>query len=180
MKKLRGFKLGRRLVKVFKWVIRARRNPTRKLLSGCKSIVCLARRLKRGAKQLRLGSSDPGTIHLGKSQQEQTKVPKGHLVVYVGESDDDTKRVVVPVIYFNHPLFGELLKEAEHVYGYDQPGGITIPCGYSEFQKVQMRIAAWNHCRNSTSTHWWTYTYRLVYKIFDWLMIDRYVIQSAV
>lgn len=70
-------------------------------------------------------------------------VPKGHLAVYVGDSDDDdTHRYVVPVIYFNHPLFGDLLQEAEKVYGFNHPGGITIPCGVSEFESVQTQIAA--------------------------------------
>lgn len=78
-------------------------------------------------------------------QQKSSRVdgiPKGHLAVYVGESQDETQRYLVPVIYFNHPLFGELLKEAEKVYGFNHPGRITIPCGASEFEKVQMRIAS--------------------------------------
>ncbi|CAN6854458.1 hypothetical protein F2Q70_00017034 [Brassica cretica] len=75
-------------------------------------------------------------------------VPKGHLVVHVGESDADTRRVVVPLIYFNYPLFGELLEQAELVHGFDHPGRITIPCRVYDFEKVQMRIAAaWDHCR---------------------------------
>ncbi|KAK0587951.1 hypothetical protein LWI29_031770 [Acer saccharum] len=158
MKRLRGFKLRRKIVKVFKWIIRSRRIPTRHLLryNPMSKLMSLARHLRRGAKQLCCPSSDPVYIQLGQTQTQQAvKIPKGHLAVYVGESDDDTKRVLVPVIYFNHPLFGELLKEAERVYGYNQPGGITIPCGYSEFEKVQMRIAAWNHCRMSRHRpHW--------------------------
>nr|VDC89908.1 unnamed protein product [Brassica rapa] len=63
-------------------------------------------------------------------------VPKGHLVVHVGELDGDTRRVVVPLIYFNHPLFGELLEQAELVYGFDQLGRITILCRVSGFEKV--------------------------------------------
>lgn len=90
-----------------------------------------------------------GQIRLGKDPK--TAVPKGHLVVHVGESDGDTRRVVVPVIYFNHPLFGELLEQAERVHGFDQPGQITIPCRVSDFEKVQMRIAAWDHCRRKSN-----------------------------
>jgi SAUR family protein len=73
-------------------------------------------------------------------------VPKGYLAVYVGDGngngDGDFHRVLVPVFYFNHPLFGELLREAEEKYGFHQEGGITIPCRFSEFEKVQTRIAA--------------------------------------
>jgi SAUR family protein len=67
-------------------------------------------------------------------------VPKGHLAVYVGQKDSEFHRVLVPLIYFNHPLFGELLREAEEEYGFNQQGGITIPCRFSEFERVQTRI----------------------------------------
>lgn len=68
--------------------------------------------------------------------------PRGKLAVYVGQKDGDYKRVLVPVIYFNHPLFGDLLREAEKEYGFDHPGGITIPCRVSEFESVKTRIDA--------------------------------------
>ncbi|XP_047330118.1 auxin-induced protein X15-like [Impatiens glandulifera] len=54
-------------------------------------------------------------------------VPKGHVAVYVGESE--RKRYVVPVSYLNHPLFQDLLSKAEEEFGFDHPmGGLTIPC----------------------------------------------------
>ncbi|KAL0356630.1 UNVERIFIED_CONTAM: Auxin-responsive protein SAUR24 [Sesamum calycinum] len=54
-------------------------------------------------------------------------VPKGHLAVYVGESE--RKRFVIPVSYLNHPSFQDLLFQAEEGFGFDHPmGGITIPC----------------------------------------------------
>lgn len=84
-------------------------------------------------------------MQLGQSPVEETKpvtVPKGHLAVYVGQKDGDFHRVLVPVIYFNHPLFGQLLKEAEREYGFTHPGGITIPCPISDFESVKTRIAA--------------------------------------
>ncbi|CAA7060086.1 unnamed protein product [Microthlaspi erraticum] len=128
MKRLRGFKIGHRFVKIFKWIIRTRR--------------CL----RRGANRLCGGGKKTGHTRLGNDPKTQA-VPKGHLVVHVGESGGDTRRVVVPVVYFNHPLFGELLEHAERAYGFDQPGRITIPCRVSDFEKVQLRIAAWDHCR---------------------------------
>lgn len=75
-------------------------------------------------------------------KEKKLTVPKGHLAVYVGQKDGDFRRVLVPVIYFNHPLFGELLREAEEEYGYEHHGGITIPCQISDFERVQNRIAS--------------------------------------
>lgn len=159
MNRFRGFKLGRRIVKVFKWIIRPRRRPrcryflggavSQSTRSSCKAMskfLSMASCIRRGAKQLCFPSSNPGFIQLG--QEKPAEVPKGHLAVYVGESDDEARRVFVPVIYFNHPLFGELLKQAERVYGFNHPGGITIPCRISEFEKVKTRIDAWDHCRS--------------------------------
>ncbi|GJY59808.1 auxin-responsive protein SAUR36-like protein [Tanacetum coccineum] len=64
------------------------------------------------------------------------------MAVYVGQKDGDFKRVLVPVLYINHPLFGQLLREAEEEYGHDHAGGITIPCRFSDFENVKTRIAA--------------------------------------
>lgn len=74
-------------------------------------------------------------------------VPKGHLAVYVGQKDGEFRRVLVPVVYFNHPLFGELLKEAEKEYGFCHQGGITIPCRVTEFERVKTRIASGSDTR---------------------------------
>ncbi|KFK26933.1 hypothetical protein AALP_AA8G312000 [Arabis alpina] len=151
----RGFKIGQRFVKIFKWIIRPKRiqYPTR-ITNPVTGIRSLARCLSNGAKRLCSGSNnDNKKKNLGQSKirlgtdPKNRVVPRGHLVVHVGESDGDTRRVVVPVIYFNHPLFGELLEQMERVHGFDQPGRITIPCRVSDFEKVQMRIAAWDHCR---------------------------------
>ncbi|KAL5788779.1 hypothetical protein ACOSP7_005728 [Xanthoceras sorbifolium] len=54
-------------------------------------------------------------------------VPKGHLAVYVGESQ--RKRFVIPVSFLNHASFQDLLCQAEEEFGFDHPmGGLTIPC----------------------------------------------------
>ncbi|GMH00383.1 hypothetical protein Nepgr_002222 [Nepenthes gracilis] len=71
-----------------------------------------------------------------KKQQAAKDVPKGCLAIRVGQGEEP-QRFVVPVIYFNHPLFMRLLKEAEEEYGFDQKGTITIPCHVEEFRYVQ-------------------------------------------
>lgn len=56
-----------------------------------------------------------------------TDVPKGHLAVYVGESQK--KRFVIPVSFLKHSSFQYLLGQAEEEFGFDHPmGGLTIPC----------------------------------------------------
>ncbi|KAJ7963447.1 Auxin-responsive family protein [Quillaja saponaria] len=66
-------------------------------------------------------------------------VPKGYLAIKVGQGEEQ-QRFVVPVIYFNHPLFMKLLKEAEEEYGFDQKGTIAIPCHVEAFRYVQGKI----------------------------------------
>lgn len=148
----RGFRIGRKLVKVLRWLTRPRRSRNRN--SPC-------RRSLRGSRILRLGSyltrraktlcsfrpAGGGYVRAGRGNPVAgNDIPKGHLAVYVGQSAEESYRVIVPVIYINHPLFGELLREAENVRGHDHPGGITLPCGISELERVQTRIAEGCRC----------------------------------
>lgn len=72
-------------------------------------------------------------------KKELKDIPKGCLAILVGQGKEQ-QRFVIPVIYFNHPLFLQLLKEAEEEYGFDQKGPITIPCQIEEFRTVQDMI----------------------------------------
>lgn len=199
MKKSRGIRLGRRLVRIWRWVFRRRcprnylrLNPARSVSRSesysSKTITSmmttklfdwgrdLTRRLRSSghggalkAHCRRLGACPPAgdwdavgdDAVLLEHQKEgwgrkktPPPPPKGHLVVYVGGQKDGgpPQRYLVPVIYFNHPLFGELLREAEQEFGYHHPGGITIPCPVSRFERVQTRIAAGG--RKSFQPHW--------------------------
>ncbi|KAE8723326.1 cysteine-rich repeat secretory protein 15-like isoform X1 [Hibiscus syriacus] len=154
MRKTRGFKIGKRLVRIRRWFNRKVRNPCgyhRLTQAGsfCKSnalskFINWGRRFTNGVKSICTVKSGSGYIPIGEDpiNKKPIEVPKGHLAVYVGQNNGDFHRVLVPVIYFNHPLFGELLRDAEKEYGFSHPGGITLPCGFSEFVKVQTRIAA--------------------------------------
>lgn len=89
-----------------------------------------------------------GYVPLKDDEGQRGAAPKGLMAVYIGREDGgggELRRVLVPVVYFNHPLFGELLREAEEEYGFCQQGGITIPCGVSEFERVRTRLAAVSH-----------------------------------
>ncbi|KAK7339378.1 hypothetical protein VNO77_20041 [Canavalia gladiata] len=152
MSKIRGFKLGKRLIRVSRWIfrkIRIRKRPGYCRLGGSSQslarrpiakLLTWGRRLTAGAKSFLTVGSGSGYAQLG--SEPDSSVPKGHLAVYVGQKDGELHRVLVPVIYFNHPLFGELLKEAEKEFGFNHPGGITIPCRFTEFERVKTRIAS--------------------------------------
>ncbi|XP_022759504.1 auxin-responsive protein SAUR36-like [Durio zibethinus] len=154
MRKIRGFKIGKRLVGISRWFIRKARKPRgyhRLTQAGsfCKSktfskLLSWGRRLTDGAKSICSLKPGLGYVPIGKDpiNEKPMEIPKGHLAVYVGQKDGDFHRVLVPVIYFNHPLFSELLREAAEEYGFSHQGGITIPCRISEFERVQTRIAA--------------------------------------
>lgn len=71
-----------------------------------------------------------------KKHHHHQEVPKGCLAVKVGETDGEQQRFVVPVVWFNHPLFMQLLKEAEDEYGFEQKGTITIPCNVHHFRTI--------------------------------------------
>ncbi|XP_047311199.1 auxin-responsive protein SAUR21-like [Impatiens glandulifera] len=59
-------------------------------------------------------------------------VPKGHLAVYVGETE--RKRYIVPVSYLKHSSFQSLLNKGEEEFGFDHPmGGLTIICTEEDF-----------------------------------------------
>ena len=154
MSKIRGFNLRKRLIRVSKWVFRkirvrsppgyhrlgnSSRLPIAKLLSW-------GRKLTAGAKSFLTVSFGSGYAQLRSDSalgsDRDPSVPKGHLAVYVGQKDGELHRVLLPVIYFNHPLFGELLKEAEEEFGFHHDGGITIPCRFTEFERVKTRIAS--------------------------------------
>ena len=63
---------------------------------------------------------------------DSVNVPKGHVPVYVGESQK--KRFVIPISYLKHPSFQNLLSQAEEEFGFDHPlGGLTIPCREEAF-----------------------------------------------
>ncbi|RVW50614.1 hypothetical protein VitviT2T_002166 [Vitis vinifera] len=159
MRKTKGFRLGRKLVTVFRWVFRRNQSPRviksldhRSCRSRAMTKICnWGRRLRMKAKGLCFPKS--GYVRVGHEpcETKPMEVPKGHLAVYVGDSGDHTHRVLVPVLYFNHPLFGELLRNAEKVYGFNHPGGITIPCPITEFEKVKTRIDAGEHFRRYRS-----------------------------
>lgn len=60
-------------------------------------------------------------------------VPKGHLVVYVGENQ---RRFVIKVKLLKHPLFSALLDEAKEEYEFTADSRFCIPCDEDSFLLV--------------------------------------------
>ncbi|XP_015892416.3 auxin-induced protein 15A-like [Ziziphus jujuba] len=62
-------------------------------------------------------------------------VPKGHLAVYVGETE--RKRFVIPVSVLNQSSFQDLLIQVEDEFGFEHPmGALTIPCREDAFMDL--------------------------------------------
>lgn len=150
MGRTRGFLFKHRVVAMLRQVSRYHRcrvepQEVRGVKKPIYRLISWTHRLgSRLAKVTASKKLDPGRGYARVEQdpdlEKPAPVPKGHLAVYVGQKDGDFQRILVPVVYFNHPLFGDLLKESEREYGFDHPGGITIPCGMSEFEQIQTRI----------------------------------------
>ncbi|KAG5402101.1 hypothetical protein IGI04_016708 [Brassica rapa subsp. trilocularis] len=71
-------------------------------------------------------------------------VPKGHLVVYVGE---ESMRFVI-ISLLAHPLFKALLDQAQDAYGFSADARLWIPCDASTFLEV-VRCAGSPQYQNS-------------------------------
>ncbi|CAH8383761.1 unnamed protein product [Eruca vesicaria subsp. sativa] len=147
MRQLIGFRIRRRVRRVSRWILgktRIRRfgynrlHPTRP--TRTRKMTLPITKLKNWSQRLTQRFSLLGSTR--GSECKPGPVPRGHLAVYVGQKEGDVRRDLVPIVYFNHPLFGELLRESEKEYGFRHEGGITIPCLYSDFQRVKTRIAS--------------------------------------
>ncbi|KAG9158034.1 hypothetical protein Leryth_000207 [Lithospermum erythrorhizon] len=78
--------------------------------------------------------------HGGSGRRVMNHIPKGYVAILVGQGEKQRQRFIIPVMYMNHPLFMQLLKEAEEEYGFEHSGPINIPCHVEEFRNVQCLI----------------------------------------
>ncbi|XP_008791133.2 auxin-induced protein X15-like [Phoenix dactylifera] len=59
--------------------------------------------------------------------------PEGYFTVYVGSNKE---RFVIKMECMNHPLFKNLLDEAEMEYGFKSEGPLELPCDVELFYQV--------------------------------------------
>eukprot|EP01018_Ginkgo_biloba_P030357 Gb_18129 [translate_table: standard] len=67
-----------------------------------------------------------------------SEIPNGYLPIYVGKG---MTRFVINVRLLNHPIFAELLQMSADKYGYDQTGGLKIPCDVVLFHRIMCLIS---------------------------------------
>ncbi|XWS56426.1 hypothetical protein CRYUN_Cryun09bG0084400 [Craigia yunnanensis] len=67
-------------------------------------------------------------------------VPRGHLVIYVGE--DYCKRFIIKISSLKHPLLKALLDRAEEVFDFSAGSKLRIPCNENIFAIILQYIAA--------------------------------------
>lgn len=94
-------------------------------------------------------------INFHHNHHGKKNIPKGCLAVIVGQGEEQ-QRFVIPVNYINHPLFLQLLKEAEKEFGFHHKGPINIPCHVEQFRHVQGLIAKEN-LHNHHHHHSWCF-----------------------
>lgn len=69
-------------------------------------------------------------------------VPAGHVAVCVGGA---SRRFVVRAAHLNHPVFRELLRQAEEEYGFPSgacAGPIALPCDEGLFEHVLRHLSS--------------------------------------
>ncbi|KAL8233081.1 hypothetical protein R6Q57_002859 [Mikania cordata] len=84
---------------------------------------------------------------------KKDKIPKGCMTVTVGHEDEEQKRFIIPVMYLNHPLFMELLKEGEDEYGFHYHGPINFHCHVKDFCNIKGMIDQDNHYHHHHHHH---------------------------
>ncbi|XP_062185482.1 indole-3-acetic acid-induced protein ARG7-like [Phragmites australis] len=73
---------------------------------------------------------------------EAVVVPAGHVAVCVGGA---SRRFVVRAAHLNHPVFRELLRQAEEEYGFPSgacAGPIALPCDEGLFEHVLRHLSS--------------------------------------
>lgn len=81
------------------------------------------------------------------------KIPRGYLPVYVGP---DEKRYIIPMVYLSMPDFVSLMEIAAEEFGFQQEGGLKIPCDKEDFEEILFKCLAIHKATSKTRKRKWT------------------------
>ncbi|CAL9172238.1 unnamed protein product [Musa hybrid cultivar] len=97
-------------------------------------------RLRQMLRRWRLRAAALSSLRRGGGAGAAPDVPAGHVAVCVGSS---SRRFVVRASHLNHPVFRQLLRQAEEEYGFpSSPGPVSLPCDESLFEDVLRLISS--------------------------------------
>ncbi|OAY70356.1 auxin-responsive protein SAUR21-like [Ananas comosus] len=68
-----------------------------------------------------------------KGRGAEAAIPKGFLAVYVGP---ELTRFVIPTSYLCLPIFKALMDKMAEEFGFEQTGGLRIPCDEDYFRQI--------------------------------------------
>ena len=160
MRKIRGFKLGKQVVKFYGWFFPPKPIWVPPSLAtdwqdqdNFSTLQLGSTSQNQGQKDMFVELGSGSFLWLpsggwGDASGDGSERPSGGVR---GSKRRWLPRVLVSVIYFDHPLFGEFLRESEEEYTFQRPGGITIRCRISEFKSVQTRITV---CEGKNKRVW--------------------------
>ncbi|CAN6227275.1 unnamed protein product [Urochloa humidicola] len=94
------------------------------------------------------GESLQAALLMDDADEAAGEVPKGCFAVYVGA---EARRFVVPTSYLRRPAFRELMERAAEEFGFNQAGGIRIPCREEDFQATVAALEARRRWRRPTA-----------------------------
>ncbi|KAK6915215.1 Small auxin-up RNA [Dillenia turbinata] len=77
-----------------------------------------------------------GELYDGGDNAMRGRPPKGYIAVYVGP---EMRRFVIPASYLSMPEFGVLMEQMAEEFGFEQEGGLRIPCEEDDFEKILLK-----------------------------------------
>ncbi|KAF8392786.1 hypothetical protein HHK36_021023 [Tetracentron sinense] len=77
------------------------------------------------------------------------EVPRGFLAVYVGPK---LRRFVIPTSYLSMPDFRVLMERVAEEFGFEQEGGLRIPCEEEDFEEMLRCLAMHQKMKKNKKT----------------------------
>ncbi|KAI6689742.1 hypothetical protein NL676_026570 [Syzygium grande] len=91
------------------------------------------------------------TMEFWDDRRPPGRVPKGYLAVYVGPK---LRRFVIPASYLSAPEFRTLMERVAEEVGFEQEGGLQIPCCEEEdFEEILARCVGFNQMTSKPKKH---------------------------